>query len=220
MERDGQKVLEFFIALVFIAVLILIVVLATNSISEKKVVSSNSNTGYAVRDNTPSYQCCNNNCPVQVKSGEMICEDVQVPYTVTQNPSYVEYTYTNKNLDLSYTSRQEVKEWCNIAGQKIKQYVVYVKNIDHQGGYFGVHFKFYDYYGNEWTDYQYEYIQPGQEKAMKYTHIREDFIIDSWKYEVEAENKKIPDVTIERSAPSTNTFYQTERRCYYNVCGD
>jgi hypothetical protein len=222
MEKSEQRVLEALIAFIFLILLILVVVLAVSYYGDGKTTKqtySSSGTSYAVyspqKSEYRSCSSCGTNCP-QPKSGNVICEEVRVPYTVTTGPSTTTYETQSRNIALSYTMRTEEKQHCNIVGRTIKEYYVYVKNTDYQGGYYTVKFYMYDHYGNEQSDSMYEYINPGQERQFRYTQLREDFSVEDWDYKIETETRKIPSVSVQKSGMRTETKYKTETKCYYN----
>jgi len=91
-------------------------------------------------------------------------------------------------LRYDHRSRHRVTE--SIFGQKVDQYIVYVRNRGYGGGYFTVRFYFYDSRGLvRDTALMTKYVGPSDEKAFVYRDVDYSYRYYSWDYRVISESK-------------------------------
>ncbi len=183
MERE--RLIEFFIGLVFIIFLVFVVVLVLNigdGTNKNNSKSSTSSSGNTIINN---YYENNYNYPEKSMTGNVVYKYSYKGDVVYKgrNLDYEDYygDYWNDNDFSSSGRHRKIKNSFNY----VDEYSVVVKNEDHVGKYFKVVFSFNFEDNFEDSQSVIKYIKPRETKEFIYRDAHfERYNYESWDYEV------------------------------------
>ncbi len=171
--ENREKVIELFLALIFISILLLAVVfvLTESNDSNQRTVNTISNSY-----NTNSY-----NSYVQkpiIKEPKKI-EPIYLKQTVLKK------TYFEKKDYLDYSSYGKHTQRKDFVGSYVDEFNVYVVNKDFRSGYFEVKFYFEDYSGKKFVESIDHYVMAGEKEEFKFFDVQfEKYKYSDWWYKV------------------------------------
>ncbi len=176
----NRRIIELFIAGIFIVLLILITVLFLGMV-EKEDKSSVSSTTIINYYTINSY----NEEINYVQPSETVMTSHSISHSYSNKKEHTNIEHYSEHASLDYVSRGEKIISDRFLGDSLDSYYVYVKNKGVEAEYFTVRFNFYDKAGNENTELLTKYILSGQEEVFVYRDVYlggHDFV--KWNYNI------------------------------------
>lgn len=181
--ENRERVIELFLALIFVAILLLAVVfvLTESNNSNQRTVNTISNSY-----NTNSY----NSYVQKPKKIEPIYLDKTVLRKTYYEKDYFEKKYYEKERYLDYSSYGKHTQRKDFIGSYVDDFRVYVVNKEFSSGYFKVKFYFEDSSGKKFVETVDHHVRAGEKKEFKFVDVQfEKYKYSDWNYKVIPETK-------------------------------